>query len=72
MLYNLSTHTLEYLKCYNVLSAFPLTKQILTQWFRAEHRYKYIASELLEFTGQSFDKQIRLNSFSDLFFSRIA
>ena len=36
MLYNLSTHTLEYLKYYNVLSAFPLTKQILTQWFRAE------------------------------------
>ena len=36
MLYNLSTHTLEYLKYFNLLSAFPLTKQILTQWFRAE------------------------------------
>ena len=30
------------------------------------------ASELLEFHGQTFDKQIRLNSFPDLFFSRIA
>ena len=71
MLYNLSTHTLGYLKYYNVLPAFPLTKQNLTQFFRAELSNSKNAV-FLEFIGQSFDKQMRLNSFSNLFFSRIA
>ena len=65
MLYNLSTHTLGYLKYYNVLSAFLLTKQNLTV-FRAEPSNSK-NTMFLEFIGRSFDKQILY-----LFFSRIA
>ena len=65
MLYNLSTHTLvlEVLQCVVSISADQTNLDSVVSGR---------ASELLEFTGQSFDKQIRLNSFSDLFFSRIA